>query len=546
MKQYEDIVESYINKGLNIIPVKVDKTPAVDKWVEFQSQKIDLEKFKDLYGIAYRKGIGVGGVAVITGEISGVTIIDFDNGSEDILFGTNTPTVKTGSGGKHYYFKYTNKLKQTANSKLKIDIRNDGGYAIMPPSENKNGKYEWIRNLDTPLAEVPETFIEFYNKGSDKNNTWNKLTDFNGVEEGGRNSKAVSVVGSLINKYRNDLNSAWQLFQGWNLTNKPPLEEEELNRIFSWCVEVDKKNQEVEVKDETKKELYQLEIDELMHIEKREMLKTGVPELDSSFMHPTGYYVICANPGVGKGWWALWLSRKFWLNHQKKSVYFSLEMTTDSIKRRIFQQWSVLNEKDFDNILDAKDYSKLDRAIKMIQTDMFRVDEFGGSDTSKQKPEVFRKKLEEYYKQGFRIFHFDHLHELEGANDNLKNQGVTELWAKTFQSICKDFSDIWLFVFAQPNANASKKRFIEKIDISGSKAITQKCEFFYSLNRKTEIDVESGMPVVVNDDRNVFLFLDKNRITSVQYRAFSLYFSLTGNFLGQSQTGNYLGMFKEE
>jgi hypothetical protein len=275
------------------------------------------------------------------------------------------------------------------------------------------------------------------------------------------------------------------------------------------------------------------------------MLSTGVEDIDNDFLHPTGYYVILANPGVGKGFWALWLSKKFWLRHQKRTVYFSLEMTTDLIKTRILQQWSGLTAIEFNKIMDAKDFKHLEPALNMLKQDMFRVDELGGSDTSQVKPEIFKKKFEYYYNLGFRIFHFDHLHEIEGAGTNETNQGITETWAKTFQGLCKDYPDVWLFVFAQPKSSSASKTFLDKTDIKGSKTITEKCEFFYSLNRKIEIDKENGLPVVVNDDRNVFVFLDKNRITSQQYKAFSFYFALTGNFLGKSQKSNMVGFFKE-
>lgn len=536
-----EIINSYIEQGFNVIPVKSDKKPAIKSWVNFQKEKINIQKFEELLSEARRSGISVQGVAVITGEISGITVVDFDLGSKDLFEGLLTPTVKTGSGGKHYYFKYTDKIQQSANRELKIDIRNDGGYALMPPSKTDKGVYEWVTDPHITPLDLPQWFIGHYYSKGDNSIGLKKNWSYNGVQEGGRNNMAVSVVGDLINKFRDKPETALQLFRGWNLTNTPPLEDLEILNIFKWCVEKDTKNNKITVLDT--KQLYQLDFDELVNIQQREMLTTGVHEIDSEFKHPTGYYVICANPGVGKGWWALWLTRKFWQRHQKRSVYFSLEMTTDLIRRRILQQWSVLTEKQFNEVIANKDYEKLQPAYEMLRQDMLRVDEFGGSDTSSVKPEVFRKKIEEYHKMGFRIFHFDHLHEIDGANSNETNQKVTETWAKCFQNICKDFSDIWLFVFAQPRGEASKKRYLERTDISGSKAITQKCEFFYSLNRKTDLEKEKTSN---EDDRLVEILLDKNRITSAQYTTYKMQFSLTGNFIGRKQVTNYLGMFKEE
>lgn len=544
----KEIINNYIEQGFNIIPVKSDKKPAIKSWVNFQKEKINVQKFDELLMEAKRNGNSVQGIAVLTGEISGITVVDFDLGSKDLFEGYETPTVKTGSGGKHYYFKYTENIQQSANRELKIDIRNDGGYAIMPPSKTDKGIYEWVKDFQTPLLDLPQWFIEHYYSKGEAGSGFRKKWDYSGVGEGERNSRAVSVVGDLVNKFRHKPDVAWQLFQGWNLTNNPPLENDELENIFKWCIEKDAKNtlnEQTEQVVNNAKQLYQLNFEELISIEQREMLTTGVAEIDSEFKHPTGYYVICANPGVGKGWWALWLSRKFWQRHQKKSVYFSLEMTTDLIKKRILQQWSVLTENQFNEAIANKQHDLLKPAFEMLKQDMFRVDEFGGSDTSQVKPEVFKKKIEEYYKLGFRIFHFDHLHEIDGANSNETNQKVTETWAKCFQNICKDFPDIWLFVFAQPRGEASKKRYLERTDISGSKAITQKCEFFYSLNRKIDLDKDNSF-AGTGDERMVEVLLDKNRITSAQYTVYKLQFSLTGNFIGKKQVNSYIGMYKEE
>lgn len=550
--QNKQIVSSYIEKGFNIIPTKSDKKPAIKSWLNFQKEKIDNEKFDSLILEAKRSGIQVQGIAVITGAISGITVVDFDLGSKDLFEGFQTPTVRTGSGGKHYYFKYTDKIQQSANRELKIDIRNDGGYAIMPPSKTEKGIYEWVTDFQTPLLDLPQWFIEHYYSKVEAEGRYRKNWDYRGVKEGERNSRAVSVVGDLINKFHNKPDVAWELFQGWNLTNNPPLEIQELETIFKWCLGKDTRNREenkneqnIQNEQNNTKQLYQLNFEELINIEQREMLTTGVAEIDNSFKHPTGYYVICANPGVGKGWWALWLSRKFWQRHQKKSVYFSLEMTTDLIKKRILQQWSVLTEVQFNEVLEKKEHERLRPAFEMLKQDMLRIDEFGGSDTSQVKPEVFKKKIEHYYNLGFRIFHFDHLHEIDGANSNDTNQKVTETWAKCFQNICKDYPDIWLFVFAQPRGEASKKRYLERTDISGSKAITQKCEFFYSLNRKIDLDKNNSFSGT-GEERMVEILLDKNRITSAQYTVYKLQFSLTGNFVGHKQLNNYLGMYKEE
>lgn len=265
------------------------------------------------------------------------------------------------------------------------------------------------------------------------------------------------------------------------------------------------------------------------------MLTTGIEKIDSNFSFPTGYYVICANPGAGKGWFALWLTRVFYTNHKLKSVYFSLEMAEPLIRERIFQAWSDLTQEDYKKLQRQGEHAFVERtypSLALLRQGAIEVDTFHTEDTKYQTPSEFEKLFRSYYEQGFRIFHFDHLHELEGANDNNRNQAVTERWAKTFQDISKEFPDCWLFIYAQPNGAAAKKKYIRRTDIAGSKAITQKCEFFLSLNlMEPEADDPTSFEI---ENRQRVLFLDKSRVTSKSKIGFLLYFEETGNFTSGS------------
>jgi len=537
------LIEEYINvRDLSVIPVNEDKRPIIPSWKEYQETKMSLSDFEE----AVRKySIGTNvyrGVALVTGKISGITVIDFDNGSKDILWGTNTPTVKTGSGGKHYYFKYTDKISQGANSELKIDVRNDGGYAVMPPSISFKGTYEWLRDLSTPLAELPQSFIDFYGTSTPK-----VKVSFEGVSEGGRNQQAVVNAGKFISQFRQDPSLAYSSFVAWNERNKPPLDIQEIDSIFNWCLNKDRNNHKVVSSNvSVAVDLSKLTTEEFFDVQERESLSTGIRAIDKDFQFPAGFYVICANPGVGKGWFALWLTRVFYERHNKRSVYFSLEMPETLIRQRLIQAWSDLTEQEVKEARSKKDFNKMAKSKQLVDNKVLLVDEFGGSDTSVVNPENFKKLFIKYYEEGYRIFHFDHLHELEGANVNNKNQEVVETWAKLFQGLSKDYEDTWLFIYAQPNGSAANKKIIKRDDVAGSKSITQKCEFFLSLNRDVQIDEETGVVSVKNDTRDVFVFLGKNRITSVSGVIFQLYFSLTGNFVDKSAKQFDVGIFERK
>lgn len=530
-KSINEQLAEYIALGFSVFPVKDDKRPAVISWEEYQKRRMSLEEVLGISRGCTEKGRKVSGVAVVTGEISGVTVIDLDIGSENPFIQIETPVARTGSGGLHYYFKYTDKLHTTSNTALKIDIRNDGGYAILPPSVTTKGKYTWLRDPNTPLAEVPQYFLDSY-----ANDVIKHKWSFEGVGVGGRNNASKSVVGYLVRSLRNDLSLAWDSFKAWNDRNDPPIDEEQLRATFEWCVSKDIKNNPPGVKTIS---FADMSDEEIMSFSERPTAKTGLYNIDTRFPHPTGFYLICANPGVGKGWYALWLTRRFYENNDLRSVYFSLEMSTDLIKQRILQAWSDLTEEQFARFKKDKDKIK---AIDLLRKDIIRVDEFGGSDTSGQNIENFRDKMKKYYEEGFRVFHFDHLHELEGANVNDKNQQVTEKWAKLFQGICKDYPDIWLFVYVQPNGISARKNILERTDVAGSKAITQKCEFFISLNRKIKKDEETEESVVDEAERQVTIYIDKNRITSAQHIGFKVFFSRTGNFVANEEPS--FGLFK--
>jgi P4 family phage/plasmid primase-like protien len=116
-------------------------------------------------------------VALRTGKEAKLFLVDIDNTEQwnDYLAATNQmepPTVKarTGSGGIHLYFKWSEsiaKIKSTAKVLsldgvgLDIDTRNDGGMIICPPSsymrgDNTRASYTWERSiLDHELLECP-------------------------------------------------------------------------------------------------------------------------------------------------------------------------------------------------------------------------------------------------------------------------------------------------------------------------------------------------------------------------------------------------------
>jgi len=278
-------------------------------------------------------------------------------------------------------------------------------------------------------------------------------------------------------------------------------------------------------KEQIKKTLYSsMSLADLTKVSKKESLNTGVSYIDNDFGFPCGYYVILGNPGTGKSWFALWLSRMFYRHDDQMSVYFSLEMPEPMVRKRILQQWSDLTKSQLESGVSTE------QAISFMAKDTIVINDFYASDASLQTPDNFKTWISVYYNLGYRIFHFDHLHELFGANDNAKNQTVTEQWAKVFQQLCKDYDDIWLFIYAQPNGAAANKSLLRRTDIAGSKAITQKCDYVLSLNRTVNVDENLGVVIIDDNERNILLWVDKSRYTEKSHIGFRIHFAETGNF----------------
>jgi len=164
---YKNIERGWVSIGVNLskdVNGGIKKVPKGRGWQHNTLQNC-VEKFLELTKATYKP---VNGLGVLTGGRSQITIVDYDSYKDDPLFDTtkfkdlfyeSTFSVKTISGGKHFYFKYCPDLQQTQGKK--IDIRNDGGMAICNPTEYNNKKY--TIDSDIPVRELTSAQLNFIN-----------------------------------------------------------------------------------------------------------------------------------------------------------------------------------------------------------------------------------------------------------------------------------------------------------------------------------------------------------------------------------------------
>lgn len=167
--------------------------------------------------------------AILTGKKSGVTVVDIDDPQIDsaralmeVMDETCSCVVKTKKGF-HYYFKYNPALHTSTNDQHKIDIRNDKGMIICPPTEKIfNSENEVVAQykfkvktfITDGLAEIPVQALDFL-KNMGKFNT-NVMNDNSELPVAKETHIALRIISHLptkcIDNYSHWLNIGIILF----------------------------------------------------------------------------------------------------------------------------------------------------------------------------------------------------------------------------------------------------------------------------------------------------------------------------------------------
>ncbi|MEB3150034.1 MAG: bifunctional DNA primase/polymerase [Sphaerospermopsis sp.] len=218
----------YISKGFSVFPVilskngeKIDKKPAVD-WKIYQTRFATEDEINVWCTLLDFNAIGM-----VTGQISGVTVLDVDD--KNTTYGFDSPVkTKTISGGTHLWYKWRAGIRNTVRIGGKpIDVRGDGGFVVIPPSEFDDKKYEWISYEFDKLGDFPELPKQEVYKPV--------MTDLPTASSGNRNQTAIQVAGHLTAKIKQDAweTIGWLAFKQWNdVMVAPPISDFELRTTW--------------------------------------------------------------------------------------------------------------------------------------------------------------------------------------------------------------------------------------------------------------------------------------------------------------------------
>ena len=249
METVLDAALSYVERGWGVIALSPnEKIPVADKLLQPNGSKsftTDPEHVRKLWATYPKANVGI-----VTGDVSQITVIDFDSKEAyDEVFSKigaapTTLRVKTPRG-IHLYLAYTPELKQTAamcgiNG---LDIRQEGGYIVAPPSRVKDKTYTWV-NESTELGtwdklvelqdsykpvQQPRTGVTALSGVGDQP-TWVSEYLSNGAPEGQRNDVATRLAGYLNSK-RISEDIARGLLESFRLACNPPMDERELDAV---------------------------------------------------------------------------------------------------------------------------------------------------------------------------------------------------------------------------------------------------------------------------------------------------------------------------
>lgn len=242
MKNYQLAHEYLTLDKLSVIPCGKDKRPLLTSWKEFQSRKATEAELLSWFSQWPEANIGI-----VTGLISGITVVDIDTYKQPSTPVTTFPvtrTVRTGNGGYHLIYKYKEGLTISANAYPHlpgVDIRSDGGFIIAAGSVTdyeKDGKRmggEYTVVNDELPTDFPE---ELFTNNKPKR----KLSDTVNVKTGARNDSITSVIGKLLQAHSESVwySEVLPAIEKINSTYVPPLPLDEVHTTFNSVVNLER------------------------------------------------------------------------------------------------------------------------------------------------------------------------------------------------------------------------------------------------------------------------------------------------------------------
>jgi len=224
----------YASRGWRVLPIteNAKSPPLISKWqVRATDEARQIKRWWAKWPNA--------NIGIATGCESGIFIVDVDpiNGGDETLDNLlkensfpETSTVRTGSGGRHIFFKCDTRIKSSNGKKLGqgIDLKAEGGYIVAARSVHPNGnQYAWDNSK--LVAEPPEWLMELID--SPTKNKGVTLSDEGFIPVGQRNNELYRRGCSLRGKGSSSSDMAREIHRINRHDCESPLPDDEVNQI---------------------------------------------------------------------------------------------------------------------------------------------------------------------------------------------------------------------------------------------------------------------------------------------------------------------------
>lgn len=230
---------TYLDRGWSVIPIRPrDKRPLLP-WEEFQNRRATLDEVDE-----WVKRWPEMNLAVVTGAISGVTVVDVDGDVGKSSIGRQagkvpTTQVQRTPHGWHMFFKHRAGIGNKVGLLPHVDVRNDGGYVLVSPSRLEDGGYSWYKATD--LQPFPEWLIpanaaapSASRNGSGATTSaprWVSRALVEGAPMHHRNDMAAKLAGYFYSRSM-PMDVVAAIMEPFRAACQPPMDERELDTVL--------------------------------------------------------------------------------------------------------------------------------------------------------------------------------------------------------------------------------------------------------------------------------------------------------------------------
>ncbi len=195
--------------NFSIIPSSKNKIPLLKRnedgtggWKEYEERYPTVEEINKWWGTNYPGA----NISLVCGKLSNRVVVDVDTYKnpkaleliEDVTPDSLLmPIVDTPRGGEHRHFLWDEKAPNSGDNDLFIDVKSEGGLALLPPSVFQGKEYAWrngfsISKLPTPY--LPDSYISFFNNYIYKKSNYSKDNILYTIEGDAKNDGLSTLV----------------------------------------------------------------------------------------------------------------------------------------------------------------------------------------------------------------------------------------------------------------------------------------------------------------------------------------------------------------